>query len=376
MSIFRFELKKWVNSYWVLIVLITSLLLGFGFYIWKEMAATYLLFNEIETLQTFNRQMVSEKNNLKNTEPERFIAVDSKQPSVFDKISTHLEAAEVGLNQRNSQEFMEEKLGYYRQLALHQEVIFQTPSDYSLMEKEDIYYLQQLVENEQAYENRAVSTFLPNFIYQLVTFLSHPIIFLFLLFICFIPMGREKESGTVHFMLGFSNSLRRYLAVSQVIHFMMATLGLMILILTACLLSQLKGTGLLDALQFDGQWIVDTSYIYQTVVHFSDVLIVFFLLSIPLITFYLQLFTWLNLYIQNTLLANIIFISVSLALGGWASKLTVIGNPFRFHDFQTFIYNQPSTIDLLLSVSFTLVISLLLFLFFSREAYRARVVRH
>lgn len=376
MSVFRFELKKWLVSRWLLIVLIASLLLGSGFYFWKETEGKDLLFSEIETLQVFNRQMLSEKNNLKNTEPERFITIDSEQPSVFDKISTHLEAAEVGLTQQNSQEFMQQKLGYYRQLPVHQQNIFQTPSDYSLMEKEDIYYLQHLIENEQAYENKGVSTFLPHFIYQLFTFLSHPIIFIFILFISFIPMGREKESGTVHFMLGFSNSLRSYLAVSQVIHFMMATLGLVLLILTAYFLSQVKGTGLLDAHRFDGQWIVDTSYVYQTVVHFSDAIIAFFLLSMPLVTFYLQLFTWFNLYIQNTLLANITFISVSLFLGGWASRVTLIGNPFRFHDFQTLIYNQPSTLDLMLSVSLTLLSSLLLFLFFSREKYRARVVRN
>lgn len=375
MSLLSFEMKKIIATKWLYLLISFVLFLSLIFFLWKSVEVEPLIPTKIAEIQKEYEQLAIAERNFKASDEKAYEALKVQRPQLFQTVYQELEEAEAGLLAKDSQRFVDAWLNYYKERSSVYDVLYQQDRQPTRKEQQEIYYLQTLQSNKQVYEDRNHSLFTPNFLYQLALIVSQPIVYVFLLFLCFLPFGREKEEGTILFMLGMSKRREFYFISSQILLFFCYLGALALLITSSYFISQFRGHGLMGGNGFSGNWVVDASFLLKSVTTYTQALFVFWVLCLPLGYFFLQLYYFMMVKISASLAANFSFLLVSLGIGFGLKDLWIIGNPFRFFNLQELLFHQPDMLDLSLSVVVAFLLGSGLFFLIVRSRDLSRRVK-
>lgn len=346
-----FKLKKLWLSKWLLRVACLVVLLAAGVFLFEGNAMKSVRQQESAALSQARGLIVTEQVSLRDGEPERYQQLLQQHPSLFSHLIDAVETADEQLQQRNSQEFIENKLTYYQGLPDYEQILHQQDLGYTSVQKEDIYYLQALKKQGQPYENRLHGTVWPQFLVHLLSYIAEPLFFILFLLVFLLPFSQEKENKSLCFMYGNVPSTRGFLLLDQLICLVFALAGLGLLVVTGVGLSRSFGEGLFQETSTGLATIVDTSYRFQTALTTGEVLLIFWLLAVVLMIFYLSLYYCFSLYIKNSVLAMGAFLLTGGGLAFLLKGRLIVGNPFRFHELKTFALTRPTLLDMMLSLA-------------------------
>lgn len=375
MSLLSFEMKKIIATKWLYLLISFVLFLSLIFFLWKSVEVEPLIPTKIAEIQKEYEQLAIAERNFKASDEKAYEVLKVQHPQLFQTVYQELEEAEAGLLAKDSQRFVDAWLNYYKERSSVYDVLYQQDIQPTRKEQQEIYYLQTLQSNKQIYEDRNHSLFTPNFLYQLALIVSQPILYVFLLFLCFLPFGREKEEGTILFMLGMSKRREFYFISSQILLFFCYLGALALLITSSYFISQFRGHSLMGANGFSGNWVVDASFLLKSVTTYTQALFVFWVLCLPLGYFFLQLYYFMMVKISASLAANFSFLLVSLGIGFGLKDIWIIGNPFRFFNLQELLFHQPDMLDLSLSVVVAFLLGSGLFFLIVRSRDLSRRVK-
>lgn len=371
MTQWHFEWLKMRRNNWLkvfIVVLAVSLTVTFG-----------LTYQQVSHIREQTKEEIAKEkasyNNLEDTlETMPFTATEKTQLlAMRDQVMPLLEQQLTSIDQGNNADFMSAKLAYYPLKTDFWSLFNQQPAGLTGKENEESYYITALQTAKQPYEDQTVSLNPMNYLYSILRLVTKSYVLPAILILYYAVFLLEKETGTIHFALIFSPSKKRYLAVNMAVTFCLVLLFLLVFLAGSYCLAHYFGLPFFVSQGWQLDRVVDSSYLLQTIVTFKTVLITTLPLLLGLALLYQQLFYLCTLLFSKMIFEVLAYLLLTIGGGFGLSYLTVVGNPFRLLQLKSFLYNEPTLVDLGLSLSLLLLLSAIIHRFVQKALARGVV---